>query len=83
MSTSARFSPLSLPTDTMTGRPAGSPYRDRSASSVAPVEKRSRSTPFDTACDGTRSPCSRSSRSAVTVGAVTWSQRFAKPVMNP
>ena len=67
----------------MTGRPAGSAYRDRSASSGGPGEKRARSTPFDTACDGTRSPWSRSSRSAVTVGAVTWSQRLANPVTKP
>jgi hypothetical protein len=80
MSTSARFSGLSLPTERMTGRSAGSPYRDRSDRSAGPGENRSRSTPLDTACDGTRSPRPRSSRSAVAVGAVTRSHPFANRV---
>ena len=36
ISTSARFSGLSLPTDRISGRPAGSAYRRRSASSARP-----------------------------------------------
>lgn len=80
MSTSARFSGLSLPTDRTTGRPGGSAYLDRSASSGGPGENRPRSTPFDTDWDGARSPWARSSRSAVADGAVTRLHRLANPV---
>ena len=38
ISTSARFSGLSLPTDRISGRPAGSAYRRRSDSSATPGE---------------------------------------------
>ena len=79
-STSARFSGLSLADRQDDRRPGGQRRTGaRIRWSGGPGRETSRSTPLETTWDGARRPCSRSSRSAVPVGAVTWLHRFAKP----